>query len=328
MLSELLIQLILSSRFSDLGGVEEAFELADASRVPHFAQRLGFDLPDAFAGHLELAADFLKGPAVAVDQSEALLQHLPLAFGECVEHVFDFFLQQHDRGDVPRIFRAFVLDEIAEAGVVAFADRGLQRDRLLRHLQHGADALDRQLDFLGDFLRRGLAAVFLDQLLLHPHQLVDRLDHVHRDADGARLIGDGAGDRLPNPPRGVGGKFVAAAILEFLDRFHQAHVAFLDQVEEGEAAVGVFLRDGNDEPQIGFDHFGFRPQRLAQPDFSVLVMLGVFVGAKARRAFSDSLSLPGDESRAVDLPASSADRDFSAMQHGDNVRRPDARILR
>ena len=130
---------------------------------------------------------------------------------------------------------------------------------LLRHLQHGANALDRHLHFVGDFLRRRLAAEILDQLLLHPHQLVDRFDHVHRDADGARLIGDGAGDGLANPPGGVGGKLVAAAVFEFLDRLHQAHVAFLDEVEEGEAAVGVFLGDGNDEAQVGFDHFGLWP---------------------------------------------------------------------
>ena len=113
-----------------------------------------------------------------------------------------------------------------------------------------------QLHFVGDFLRRGFAAEFLDQLLLHAHQLVDDFDHVHRDADGARLVGDGAGDRLANPPGGVGRKLVAAAILEFLDRLHQAHVAFLDQVQERQAAVGVFLGDGNDEAQVGFDHFG------------------------------------------------------------------------
>ena len=103
------------------------------------------------------------------------------------------------------------------------------------------------------------------KLLLHAHQLVDGLDHVHRDADGARLVGDGAGDGLADPPGGVGGKLVAAAVFEFLDRLHQAHVAFLDQVEEGEAAVGVFLGDGNDEAQVGLDHFGLGLQRLAQP---------------------------------------------------------------
>jgi hypothetical protein len=52
---------------------------------------------------------------------------------------------------------------------------------------------DGHLHLLGDLLRGRLAAEVLDELLLHAHQLVDRLDHVHRNADGARLIGDANG---------------------------------------------------------------------------------------------------------------------------------------
>ena len=102
----------------------------------------------------------------------------------------------------------------------------------------------------------GFAAKFLGELLLRAPELVHDFDHVHRDADGARLVGNGAGDRLANPPDGVGRKLIAAAIFEFLDAFHQADVAFLDQVEERLAAVGVFLGDGNDQAQIGFRHLG------------------------------------------------------------------------
>ena len=77
---------------------------------------------------------------------------------------------------------------------------------------------------------------------------------MHRDTDGARLVGDRAGDRLPDPPGGVGRELVAAAVFELVDRLHQADVAFLDQVEELQAAVGVFLGDGNDEAQVGLHH--------------------------------------------------------------------------
>ena len=63
-------------------------------------------------------------------------------------------------------------------------------------------------------------------------QLAHRLDHVHRDADRAGMIGDGAGDRLANPPRRVGAELVAAAIFVLVDRPHQAGVAFLDDVQE------------------------------------------------------------------------------------------------
>ena len=100
---------------------------------------------------------------------------------------------------------------------------------------------------------RGLAAEFLNQLTRSADELVDGLDHVHRDADGAGLIGDGAGDGLANPPGGVGGELVAAAVFEFVDGLHQADVALLNEVEELEAAVGVLFGDGDDQAQVGFD---------------------------------------------------------------------------
>jgi hypothetical protein len=66
-------------------------------------------------------------------------------------------------------------------------------------------------------------------------------------------IGDGAGDGLANPPRGVGRELVAAAVFELVHRLHQADVALLNQVEELQAAVGVLFGDGDDQAQVGFD---------------------------------------------------------------------------
>ena len=75
-----------------------------------------------------------------------------------------------------------------------------------------------------------------------------------RDTDGACLICDGAGDRLTNPPGGVGGELEAAAVLELVDCLHQADVTLLNQVEELQATVGVFLGDGDYQTQVGLDH--------------------------------------------------------------------------
>ena len=72
-----------------------------------------------------------------------------------------------------------------------------------------------------------------------------------------------AGDRLADPPGRVGAELVAAAVLELVDRLHQADVAFLDQVEELQAAVGVFLGDRDDQAQVGLDHFLLGDARLA-----------------------------------------------------------------
>ena len=143
------------------------------------------------------------------------------------------------------------------------ADRRLQADRLLGDLQHLADFLQRHAELFGQLLRRRLAADLVQHLPRRAHQLVDRLDHVHRNADRARLVGDRAGDRLADPPRGIGRELVAAAILELIDRLHQADVAFLDQIQELQPAIGVFLGDRDHQPQIGLDHLLLRPRAVA-----------------------------------------------------------------
>ena len=134
-----------------------------------------------------------------------------------------------------RPLQLVVLDEVAEARVLLVADRRLERDRLLRDLQDLLDALRRDLHLERDLLVRRVALQLLGELAADADELVDRLDHVHRHADRAGLVGDAAGDRLPDPPRRVGRELVAAAPVELLDGAHQAEVALLDQVEEQHA---------------------------------------------------------------------------------------------
>ena len=74
-----------------------------------------------------------------------------------------------------------------------------------------------------------------------------------RNANSPRLIGDGARDGLPHPPSGVGGELVAPAVVEFVHGLHQADVAFLNQIQELQSAVGVTLGDGDNQAQVGFD---------------------------------------------------------------------------
>ena len=105
----------------------------------------------------------------------------------------------------------------------------------------------------GQLFGGGFAAQFLLQLPLRPHQLVDRLDHVDRNADGASLVRNGARDRLAHPPGRVRRKLVAAPVVELIHRLHQADVAFLDQIQELQAAVGISLGDRDHQPQIGLD---------------------------------------------------------------------------
>ncbi len=103
---------------------------------------------------------------------------------------------------------------------------------------------------LGGLFDARLAAGLLHQFALGVADAAHRVDHVHRQADRAALIGDGPRDRLANPPGGVGAELIAAGVFELIDGPHQAGVAFLDQVEEAQAAVAVFLGDRDDQPQV------------------------------------------------------------------------------
>src|SRR2546426_759395 len=86
-------------------------------------------------------------------------------------------------------------------------------DALARDL---ADFGNRELQLLGQLLAGGLAAQFLHKLPRSADQLVDRLDHVDRNANRSRLVGDGPRDRLPHPPGSVGREFVSTPVLELV----------------------------------------------------------------------------------------------------------------
>ena len=118
-----------------------------------------------------------------------------------------------------------VLDEVAELGVLLLADRLLERDRVLGHAQDLAHLVGRHLELLGDLLGQRLAAEALDELALDVDDLVQLLDHVHRDPDRARLVGDRTGHRLADPPGRVGRELEALAVVELLDRPDQARAS-------------------------------------------------------------------------------------------------------
>ena len=130
------------------------------------------------------------------------------------------------------------------------AHRLIERQRLARHLHDAARVFQRQAGGGGRLFHARLAAVLLHQVAGHGSHPGHGVDHVHRHADRAALVGDRPGDRLANPPGGVRRELVAAGVLELVDRPHQPGVAFLDQVQEAQAAVAIALGDRDDQPQV------------------------------------------------------------------------------
>ncbi len=91
----------------------------------------------------------------------------------------------------------------------------------------------------------------MEQLGVGLFHLVDGFHHVDGDTDGPRLIGDGAGDGLTDPPRGVGGELEALGIVEFFNGLDEAQVALLNQVQELHTAAGILFGDADHQPQVG-----------------------------------------------------------------------------
>src|SRR6266567_9581455 len=129
---------------------------------------------------------------------------------------------------------------------------------MLRHPQDLPYLARRYLELDGDLVGPGLASEPLDELALDVHDLVQLLDHVHRDPDRPRLVRDRPGDGLADPPSRVGRELVALAVVELLDRPDQAERALLNQIEEAEAAAEIRLRDRDDEAEVRLDHLRLR----------------------------------------------------------------------
>src|SRR3569623_1695297 len=103
--------------------------------MSQLAQRLCFDLSNAFARDVEVLANFFERPLVtAIVEAESQTNHTLFTWAQGLQHV---------------------------------------------------------------------AGELTHQLARSVLELVDDFDHVHRNADGARLIGDCSRDCLANPPRRI-----------------------------------------------------------------------------------------------------------------------------
>src|SRR5438309_2276803 len=125
------------------------------------ADRLGFNLPHAFARDLKDAAYLFQRVGVAVAQAVAELDDLTLAIGERLEDLLDFVLEHFLRGGAHRRFGAVVFNKVAEVTVFAFAYRPIEADGMPANLEHPARLFDGDARGPGRFFNGRLAPHFL-----------------------------------------------------------------------------------------------------------------------------------------------------------------------
>ncbi len=231
--------------------------------MPQLPQRLSLNLADALARNREILAHFLQRVLAAILQPEPQPDDLLLARRKRLEHFRSLLVKVQIDDLLGGRQRRLVDEKIAQMRFVLFSHRRFERNRLLRDAHHPPDLMDRQFHLGGQFFAGRFPAQFLHQGARTANQLVDGLDHVDRNADRARLIGNGARDGLPHPPRRVSRELVTPPVLELFHRLHQPDIAFLNQVEELQPAIVVALGDAHHQPEIRFDQFLARGFRLA-----------------------------------------------------------------
>ena len=100
-------------------------------RLFQLRKRFPFDLPDAFAGHIEVFSHFFESPCLSVFQPEAQLEHLSFSFRQPGQKFFDLLAEKDAAGGIIRRDGFMVFDEISQMGIFLFADRRFQRNRVL-----------------------------------------------------------------------------------------------------------------------------------------------------------------------------------------------------
>src|SRR6478752_1095543 len=168
----------------------ERFEVAAADGVLQLGNRFGFNLPHAFAGDLEDAADFLERVGISVGQTVAEADDFPFTEGESLQQFLDPLAEEAVVGQFVRGFGTLVLTELAKAAVIALANRAVEANRVPADIQHAFGFFQRDAGSDRGFLGRRLAAHLLQQLLGGVAELHQHVDHVNRDADRAGLVGD------------------------------------------------------------------------------------------------------------------------------------------
>src|SRR5262252_9034429 len=107
--------------------------------MAELAERFRLDLADALTGDLEVLADFFERVVALLADAEPHAKHLLFARREGGEDLSRLVGEVHADHALRRRDDRLVLDEVAQVRILFLADRGLERDRLLRDLEDLAD---------------------------------------------------------------------------------------------------------------------------------------------------------------------------------------------
>ena len=229
--------------------------------LAQLGQGLGLNLTDALARHGKLLPNFLQRVALAILQAKAHFDNLLLAITQGGENVLHLLLEKLVGGRFFGADRIFILDKVPEhrlLRVVAIAPHtSVEAADVLLDLHHIFDLIRLHIELFGKLGNGWLAVQVLGEAALGAQQLVNRLHHMDRNTNSARLVGNRTGNRLANPPGGIGAKLKALVWVKLLHCPQQPSVPFLNKIEKIEATTTVPLGNAYHQAHISLGHFVF-----------------------------------------------------------------------
>ena len=136
--------------------------------------------------------------------------------------------------------------------IVLFSDWRFKRNRFLGNLQDFAHLIRSHIHAFSNLFWCRILSQFLQEVALFTNQLVNSFYHVDRNTNGTSLVCNGTGDSLTNPPSRISRELESLGIVKLINGLHQAHVSFLDQIQELHPTTNIALRNRNNQTKVGF----------------------------------------------------------------------------
>src|SRR5215211_3156643 len=161
------------------------------------------DLPGPLLGDAELLGDLAQGEGVTAVEAVAHLDDPGLTLGQGPHGLDERPLPLADLDACVVVAGALVGEQLSEFGAFVGIDPGIDAGDGLIDLAQAPGLLRFHAEPVDELFLVRVPAELDAQAVLGAAHAVDGVDDVGGQADGAGMVGDGAGDTLPYPPRRV-----------------------------------------------------------------------------------------------------------------------------
>src|ERR1700730_1068072 len=173
--------------------------------MSQLSQCLSFYLTDALTGDIKVLSHLFQSSLMtSVVQTKTQPNHPLLPRAQSLQHVTRDLSQVRGYHSSSRTLTRLVFNQIAELGITILANWRFERNRILHKFPGLANRVHRSVHLLSDLFRRRLSPQLAHQFTRSVLEFIYHFDHMNRNTNRARLIGNCSGNCLPNPPCAVG----------------------------------------------------------------------------------------------------------------------------